>query len=83
MPHNEPLVEAADACNDLSSRISNQLDELETLLDIWKNTDRSDLTLYNRLYKTIEHLTGAVDIYEQDVAEFELLEHIHDCVLLI
>jgi hypothetical protein len=82
MPHNSPMDEAAIMCNDLSSRIENQLDELDTLLDIWKNTDRSDLTLYNRLQKTIEHLTGAVDIYEQDVAEFELLQYIHDGELL-
>ena len=76
------MDEAADMCNDLSSRIENQLDELDTLLDIWKNTDRSDLTLYNRLQKTIEHLSGTVEIYEQDCAEVEYLESIHAGELL-
>lgn len=80
--HNQPVDEMCDSCNEFSDRISGQLDQLDTLLAIWQNSDRSDTTLYNRLQKTIEHLTGAVDIYEQDVAEFELLQYIHDGELL-
>ncbi len=76
------MDEAAELCNDLSSRIDSQLNELDTLLGIWEASDRSDTTLYNRLQKTIEHLNGAVSIYEQDVAEFELLQYIHDGELL-
>tara|TARA_B100000745_G_scaffold166789_1_gene109174 strand:- start:1760 stop:2008 length:249 start_codon:yes stop_codon:yes gene_type:complete len=80
--YNQPMDEAAELCNDLSSRIDSQLNELDTLLGIWEASDRSDTTLYNRLQKTIEHLNGAVSIYEQDVAEFELLQYIHDGELL-
>ena len=78
----QPLDEAAELCNGLSEKISNQIDELDTLIEVYINSDQSDSTLYNRLYKTIEHLIGAVDIYEHDVAEYELLEYIHDGELL-
>jgi|TARA_B110000263_G_scaffold36273_1_gene27922 hypothetical protein len=78
----QPIEEAADMCDDLATNISNQIDNLESLIEIYNNSGRSDTTLYTRLYKTIEHLTGAVDIYEQDVAEFEMLQYINDGELL-
>ena len=59
-----------------------KLDKLDVDLEEWKNSDRTDTTLYNRLQKTIEHLSGTVEIYEQDCAELEYLESIHAGELL-
>ena len=80
--HDEPMVEAQLSCNEFASCITNQLDQLDLDLEEWKNGDRTDTTLYKRLQKTIEHLSGTVEIYEQDCAELEYLESIHAGELL-
>ena len=80
--HDEPMVEAQLSCNEFASWITNQLDQLDLDLEEWKKGDRTDTTLYKRLQKTIEHLSGTVEIYEQDCAELEYLESIHAGELL-
>ena len=80
--HDEAMVEAQLSCNEFASWITNQLDQLDLDLEEWKNGDRTDTTLYKRLQKTIEHLSGTVEIYEQDCAELEYLESIHAGELL-
>ncbi len=82
MTHDEPMVEAQLSCNEFASWITSQLDKLDVDLEEWKNSDRTDTTLYNRLQQTVEHLSGTIDIYEQDCAELEYLESIHDGELL-
>ena len=80
--HDEPMVEAQLSCNEFASWITNQLDQLDLDFEEWKNGDRTDTTLYKILQKTIEHLSGTVEIYEQDCAELEYLESIHAGELL-
>ena len=80
--HDEPMAEAQLSCNEFASWITNQLNQLDLDLEEWKNGDRTYTTLYIRLQKTIEHLYGTVEIYEQDCAELEYLESIHAGELL-
>jgi len=78
----QPLEEASDNATVTGNQINIAIDALEADIEAWKNSDRSDTTLYNTLQKTIENLTGVIDEYELEVTEVELLERINDGELL-
>jgi len=78
----EPLAESQSHCNEFGEKIVNEITQLEADIAAWKASDRTDIALYNTLEKTIEKLSGAVSIYEQDVAEHEYLINVHDGELL-
>ena len=78
----EPLAESQSHCNKFSAKISNEITQLETDIAAWEASDRTDIDLYNTLEQTIAKLSGAVEIYEQDVAEHEYLVNVHDGELL-
>tara|TARA_B100000959_G_C14925445_1_gene601323 strand:- start:460 stop:711 length:252 start_codon:yes stop_codon:yes gene_type:complete len=78
----QPLEEATHNVVAEGNQINIAIDALEADIEAWKNSDRSDTTLYNTLQKTIENLTGVIDEYELEVTEVELLERINDGELL-
>ena len=78
----QPLEEASDNATVTGNQINIAIDALEADIEAWKNSDRSDTTLYNTLQKTVENLTGVIDEYELEVTEVELLERINDGELL-
>ncbi len=78
----QPLEEASHNATVTGNQINIAIDALEADIEAWKNSDRSDTTLYNTLQKTIENLTGVIDEYELEVTEVELLERINDGELL-
>ena len=78
----QPLEEASDNASVTGNQINIAIDALEADIEAWKNSDRSDTTLYNTLQKTVENLTGVIDEYELEVTEVELLERINDGELL-
>lgn len=78
----QPLEEASHNATVTGNQINIAIDALEADIEAWKNSDRSDITLYNTLQKTIENLTGVIDEYELEVTEVEALERINDGELL-
>lgn len=78
----QPLEEASHNAAVTGNQINIAIDALEADIEAWKNSDRSDITLYNTLQKTIENLTGVIDEYELEVTEVEALERINDGELL-
>ena len=78
----QPLEEATHNVVAEGNQINIAIDALEADIEAWKNSDRSDTTLYNTLQKTVENLTGVIDEYELEVTEVELLERINDGELL-
>jgi seryl-tRNA(Sec) selenium transferase len=78
----QPLEEASHNATVTGNQINIAIDALEADIEAWKNSDRSDTTLYNTLQKTVENLTGVIDEYELEVTEVELLERINDGELL-
>jgi seryl-tRNA(Sec) selenium transferase len=78
----QPLEEAAHNATVTGNQINIAIDALEADIEAWKNSSRSDTTLYNTLQKTIENLTGVIDEYELELTEVEALERINDGELL-
>ncbi len=78
----QPLEEATHNVVAEGNQINIAIDALEADIEAWKNSDRSDITLYNTLQKTIENLTGVINEYELEVTEVEALERINDGELL-
>ena len=78
----QPLEEAAHNAAVTGNKINIAIEALEADIQAWRNSDRSDATLYNTLQKTVENLTGVINEYELELAEVEALERINDGELL-
>ena len=78
----QTLEEAAHNAAVTGNQINIAIEALEADIEAWRNSDRSDATLYNTLQKTVENLTGVINEYELELAEVAALERINDGELL-